>query len=73
MAKLLEAVDNGDSYRMTSFADDGLWRAYNKCGHTILHRALLSDRRHIIEQIVQAYPRLCHVADNVRTGLLKTV
>jgi len=72
MAKLLEAVDNGEGYKMTSYAADGLWKARNKCGHSLLHRALLSRPlgRTLVDQILEAYPALCHFTDNVRAWSL---
>ena len=67
------AVDNGNLQRFKQLAQDPLVLGQNKCGHSMMHRALLSRRDDVVLYLVENFPHTVHGTDNVSGDTVQTV
>lgn len=70
MARLFYRVDRFEMNAATRIIGESeLWRAQNMCGHTILHRALLTNDESYALRVMELFPKLATIADNVSESL----
>ena len=62
---MLESVDRGDLQTLHKYIEDSVVCCQNKCGHTLLHRAIISKHAAVVLDILRAYPYLIDIPDNV--------
>ena len=63
--RLFRAIDCGEVKVLRQYTTPSQKRCVNKCGHTFLHRALLKRNHDVIDVIMERYPELVSVPDNV--------
>lgn len=67
---MFRATDTGGTDELRSLTSARLVRARDKCGRSILHKAVLNKKKEMIKFIVQTYPQILDMQDNLgRTAL----
>ncbi|KAL3866692.1 hypothetical protein ACJMK2_043973 [Sinanodonta woodiana] len=70
MKKLLKAADYGSIPKVKSLISRKLAASQDKCGRTVLHRAILARSRDLVEFLIDNYPHIMNIQDNLgRTAL----
>lgn len=65
LALMFRATDTGGTDELRCLSSRKLAGAVDKCGRTILHKAILNKKKDMIKFIVQNYPHIIDMQDSV--------
>ena len=65
---MFRATDTGGTDELRRLTTRMLAGARDKCGRTILHKAILNKKKEVIKLIVQTYKHILDLQDNVSNG-----
>ena len=69
MKKIFECVEENDFDTLSNLAQGKLALSQNKCGHTILHKALLQGDKLLICDVIETFCHLVNWTDNVSSQI----